>query len=48
MNEHKKSAGFVVYYQIEGSGKPVSYIIEQQPALVRYNTIYLYYIGNLT
>ena len=24
MNKHKKSAGFIVYYQIEGSGKPRS------------------------
>ena len=38
MNEHKKSAGSVVYYLIEGSAKPNTTIIEQQPALVRYDT----------
>ena len=38
MNKHKKSAGSVVYYLIEGSAKPNTTIIEQQPALVRYDT----------
>ena len=38
MNEHKKSAGSIIYYQSKGSGKPNAIIIEQQPAPVRYET----------
>ena len=41
MNGHKKSAG-VVYYLLWGSAKARTPIIEQQPALIRYNTLHPY------